>query len=107
MPKIKDFYRNLKFKVTGSRAASGEKRKKTAQEQSGQTKTHILMNFLLQIAMTIAFVFNVQHETYPKPMDVPDPPGLGEPGGCPQMAHSLRPSPSCCWRCGRLRAATG
>jgi hypothetical protein len=107
MPKIKDFYRNLKFKVTGSRAASGEKRKKTAQEQSGQTKTHILMNFLLQVAMTIAFVFNVQHETYPKPMDVPDPPGLGEPGGCPQMAHSLRPSPSCCWRCGRLRAATG
>lgn len=62
------------------------KHRKSAQEQSGQTKTHIAMNLFLQIAMTIAFVFNVQHETFPKPLDVPDPPGLGEPGESTQRS---------------------
>jgi hypothetical protein len=49
-------------------------------EQSGQTKLHVFMNACLQIALTIAFVFNVRHEQFPKPPDVADYPGLGDPG---------------------------
>lgn len=58
-------------------------------EQSGQTKTHIFMNAVLQVAMTIAFVFNVKHETYPKPPDVMDQPGLGEPGENISLLHNV------------------
>ena len=62
-----------------------DEKKKGVSEQSGQTPTHILLNALLQFAMTIAFVFNVKHETFPKPPDVPDPPGLGALGECSSL----------------------
>ena len=48
---------------------------------SGQTPAHIAGNILLQIVLIIVFIIGVEHEVFPKTPDVPDYPGLGEPGG--------------------------
>jgi hypothetical protein len=55
--------------------------KQRAKVIAGQTPLHILMNILIQIALILVFVVGVKHEVFPKPPDVKDYPGLGEPGG--------------------------
>ncbi len=54
--------------------------KKKMKEVSGQTPIHIAFNIILQLALIGVFVAGVEHEQYPKTPDVPDYPGLGEPG---------------------------
>ena len=70
----------VKGKVVGLFPAKTDEKQKV-KVISGQTPLHIVTNILLQIVLILVFVFGVEHEVFPKPSDVKDYPGLGEPGG--------------------------
>ena len=67
--------------VRGKFSAKPKDEVQGAKVISGQTPAHVATNILLQIVLIVVFVFGVQHEVFPKPSDVKDYPGLGEPGG--------------------------
>lgn len=78
---ISSIFKWLKLRIAGLFHKKQPDEKQKTKVIAGQTPLHILMNILIQIALILVFVVGVKHEVFPKPADVKDYPGLGEPGG--------------------------